>query len=33
MTLKRMIKLYALPEETQTPGLRPIADKDCEVLS
>jgi len=31
MTLTRTIKLYALSEETQTPGLRPIADKDCEV--
>ena len=31
MTLTRTIKLYALPEDTQTPGLRPIADKDCEV--
>ena len=31
MTLTRTIKLYALPEQTQTPGLRPIADADCEV--
>jgi glycylpeptide N-tetradecanoyltransferase len=31
MTLTRTIKLYALPEQTQTPGLRPIVDADCEV--
>ncbi|XP_041478649.1 glycylpeptide N-tetradecanoyltransferase 2-like [Lytechinus variegatus] len=28
MTLQRTIKLYKLPEETKTPGLRPIQPKD-----
>ncbi|XP_071507282.1 glycylpeptide N-tetradecanoyltransferase 2-like [Diadema antillarum] len=28
MTLQRTIKLYKLPEETKTPGLRPIQAKD-----
>jgi len=31
MTLTRTIKLYALPEAAQTPGLRPITEADCEV--
>jgi len=31
MTLTRTIKLYTLPEQTLTPGLRPIVDADCEV--
>ena len=31
MTLTRTIKLYALPEQTLTPGLRPIVEADCEV--
>ncbi|XP_030829999.1 glycylpeptide N-tetradecanoyltransferase 2 [Strongylocentrotus purpuratus] len=30
MTLQRTIKLYKLPEETKTPGLRPIQPQDME---
>jgi len=31
MTLTRTIKLYALPETPQTPGMRPLVEADCEV--
>ena len=31
MTTTRTIKLYALPDQPQTPGLRPIRESDCEV--
>lgn len=30
MTMTRTIKLYALPEQPQTPGLRPLVEADCE---
>jgi len=30
MTLTRTIKLYQLPEQPQTPGLRPMRETDCE---
>eukprot|EP00457_Paulinella_chromatophora_P005326 gb/GEZN01005343.1/.p1 GENE.gb/GEZN01005343.1/~~gb/GEZN01005343.1/.p1 ORF type:complete len:482 (+),score=82.73 gb/GEZN01005343.1/:28-1473(+) len=29
MTLTRTIKLYSLPKETVTPGIRPLEKKDC----
>ena len=31
MTLTRTIKLYSLPEQPQTAGLRPMRESDCEV--
>jgi len=31
MTLSRLIKLYQLPETTQTPGVRPLEPRDVEV--
>lgn len=33
MTLSRVIKLYQLPETTQTPGVRPLEPRDVEVAS
>jgi len=30
MTLTRTIKLYQLPEQPQTPGMRPLREADCE---
>jgi hypothetical protein len=29
MTLARTLKLYKLPEQTQTPGLRPLKAEDA----
>ena len=31
MTLTRTIKLYSLPEQPQTAGMRPMREADCEV--
>ena len=28
MTMQRTLKLYRLPEETKTPGFRPLEQKD-----
>ncbi|PAV72166.1 hypothetical protein WR25_00016 [Diploscapter pachys] len=33
MTIARMIKLYKLPAETATPGLRPMEKKDADVVT
>lgn len=32
MTLQRMIRIYKLPEETKTPGLRPVLKKDMPTI-
>ncbi len=32
MTMARTLKLFKLPEQTQTPGIRPLEEKDVEQV-